>query len=137
MKPIVALLTGAAMLSATACAADEGSDPGDRIERTAEASAAASGDAKVLLGLTEWQLLDAEIVDPRGAEIDDVERVMRDDSGMVDRLLVELEDSDPDRYVMIPVAGLKTVTRGHDVDLQANMARADAHALPPVDLSAM
>lgn len=109
----------------------------DRIEQAAEESAAASGTTEVALGMTEWQLLDAEIVDASGAEIGDVERVLRNSAGGVDRLLIEIEDSNPDRYVVVPLDGLTTVQRGDDTDIRTTMTRADTVALPEADLTAL
>jgi hypothetical protein len=61
---------------------------------------------------------------------------LRDESGKVDRLLVEVEDSNPDRNVHIPVAGLKTAVRGTDTDLSTTMTKQQLAALPEVKLPA-
>lgn len=132
---IVPIGLAAAMLAA--CGGDANDDAEDRIENAAEQSAAASGDAVAALGLTEAQLIDAEIVDSADAEIGDVERVMRDSGGTADRLLIEIEDSNPDRYVVVPIEGMTTVVRGDDTDLRAPMTRAQVEAMPDADLTAM
>lgn len=108
----------------------------DKMERDAEASAAAAGAAEAALGLNEAQLLDAELLDAGGLELGDVASVARDASGKVDRLLIEIEDSNPDRFVYVPVAGLKTVVRGTDTDLATTMTAQQLAALPAVQLPA-
>ena len=108
----------------------------DGIEQQADASAAAAGGAIAALGLTETQLLDADLVAADGTDLGDVEQVRRDASGAVSGLLVEVEDSNPDRYVVVPLTGLTTVVRGDDTDLQATMTAADLAALPDAALDA-
>ena len=108
----------------------------DRIEQQAAASAAAAGDALVALGLTERQLLEADLVTADGADLGDVEQVRRGADGAVEGLLVEIEDSDPDRYVVVPLAGLTTRLRGGDTDLQTTMIAQDLAALPDASLDA-
>ena len=108
----------------------------DRIEQQADASAAVAGGAIAALGLTETQLLDADLVAADGTDLGDVEQVRRDASGAVSGLLVEVEDSNPDRYVVVPLTGLTTVARGDDTDLQATMTAADLAALPDAALDA-
>ena len=93
----------------------------DKMERAAEASATVAGPLPAALGLSEAQLLDADIL---GAD------------DKVDRLLVELDGVGPDRYVHVPVQGLKVVVRGDDTDLQTSMAKAEFDALPEVKLAA-
>ncbi|MEW4468311.1 hypothetical protein AB1K62_10810 [Parasphingorhabdus sp. JC815] len=63
------------------------------------------------------QLCDADIVDIDGLEIGEVERIMRDASGTVTKLLVEVEDSNPDHIVEISLAGLTPTQNGDDWDL--------------------
>ncbi|MEH6792168.1 PRC-barrel domain containing protein [Parasphingorhabdus sp.] len=104
----------------------------DRLEQQAAQSATAAGDEIAALGLTERQLLDADLVAADGSELGDVEQVRRDASGAVTALLVEVEDSEPDRYVEIPLTGL-TVTQGgglSDADVQTSMTAQDLAALP-------
>ena len=104
----------------------------DRLEQQAAQSATAAGDEIAALGLTERQLLDADLVAADGSELGDVEQVRRDASGAVTALLVEIEDSEPDRYVEIPLTGL-TVTQGgglSDADVQTSMTAQDLAALP-------
>lgn len=107
----------------------------DKMERTAEAQATEAGAAQAALGLTELQLLDADLIGPNNVELGDVARVDRDAAGKVDRLLIEIEDSNPDRFVQIPVDGLKPVIRGKNTDLQTTRTAAELQALPEVKLA--
>ena len=104
----------------------------DRIEQQAEQSAAAAGDQIAALGLTERQLLDAELVAPDGTELGDVEQVRRDAAGAVTGLLVEIEDSEPDRYVEVPLDGLSVTEGGvlSDANLRTDMTAQDLAAMP-------
>lgn len=111
---------------------DKADEPEDRIEAAAEASAAAAGTEPVALGMSEAQLIEADLVDPGRAELGSVEGVVRNAAGDVDRLLIEIEDSNPDRFVQIPVEGLTTVVIGDDTDLSTTMTRAELAALPEV-----
>lgn len=106
----------------------------DKMEREAEASASAAGPAEAALGLNEAQLLDAELVGANGVELGDIARLERDASGKVDRLVVEIEDSNPDRFVHVPIAGLTAVVRGTDTDLSTTMTKEQLRALPEVKL---
>lgn len=104
----------------------------DRIEQQAEQSAATAGDQIAALGLTERQLLDAELVAPDGTELGDVEQVRRDATGAVTGLLVEIEDSEPDRYVEVPLDGLRVTEGGvlSDANLQTEMTAQELAAMP-------
>lgn len=130
-----------ALASLAACGSDATSEDQateaqlDRIEDQAEQSAAAAGNAEAALGLSEAQLLDADLISADGTELGDVERVSRDASGAVTALLIEIEDSDPDRYVIIPIDGLTVRGAGDDVDLQTSMTMQDLAALPDAVLA--
>ena len=104
----------------------------DRIEQQADSSAAAAGDTVAALGLTERQLLDAELVAADGTELGDVEQVRRGAGDAVDGLLVEIEDSDPDRYVVVSLTGLTASGE----DLQTTMTAQDLAGLPDAQLDA-
>ena len=106
----------------------------DRIEEQAEQSARASGDTPVALGLTERQLLDAEILAADGTELGDVEAVTKDADGNATELLIEVADSNPDRFVTIPIAGLTVTTRGNDTDLSSGMTMEDIGSLPDAQI---
>ena len=125
------LLAPALVLSACN---DQDDQVEDRIEAQADQSARASGDIPVALGLTERQLLDADILAADGTELGDVEAVTKDADGNATELLIEVEDSNPDRYVTIPIDGLTVTTRGNDTDLSSDMTMDDIGALPDASL---
>ncbi|WP_374408194.1 PRC-barrel domain containing protein [Pelagerythrobacter sp.] len=106
----------------------------DQVEMQAEASAVAAGGAIAALGLTEAQLLEADLVTATGADLGDVQQIRRSSSGTVDGLLVEIEDSNPDRYVMVPLDGLATQPDGDDIDIQTAMTAAELAALPDAEM---
>jgi hypothetical protein len=118
-----------------ACGGDANDVAEDQVEDQAEASAAAAGPSIAALGLTEAQLLEADLVGTDNVDLGDVTRLNRAADGSVESLLIEIEDSNPDRYVSVPIAGLTTVTRGDDIDLATTMSRDQIQALPEVTLS--
>ncbi|MFK4003871.1 PRC-barrel domain containing protein [Qipengyuania sp. NPDC077563] len=132
MNKFAPLLLGSALLL-SACN-DQGDQVEDRIEEHAEQSAQESGDTPVALGLTERQLLDAEILATDGTELGDVEAVTKDADGNATELLIEVEDSDPDRYVTIPIDGLTVTTRGNNTDLSSEMTMEDIGSLPDAQI---
>ncbi len=132
MNKFAPLLLGSALVL-SACN-DQEDQVEDRIEEQAEQSAQESGDTPVALGLTERQLLDAEILAPDGTELGDVEAVTKDADGNATELLIEVEDSNPDRYVTIPINGLTVTTRGNDTDLSSDMTMDDISALPDAQI---
>ncbi len=139
MRPLFLATTGLALAALAACDSQAERDADrleDQVERDARASAAASGDAEAALGLTERQLLDADLLATDGTELGDVEQVRRDASGAVTGLLIEIEDSNPDRFVLIPLDGLTTRPDGNDIDLVTAMTAAELAALPDADLTA-
>ena len=52
-------------------------------------------------------------------------------------LVIELEDTDPDRWVEIPMDGLTLRGNATDGDVQTSMSAADLAALPDADMSAV
>lgn len=129
-----------AMVSLSACeseAEQQADIVEDRVEQQADASAAAAGNEIAALGMTEAQLLDADLVGADGTELGDIEQVRRNATGEVEGFLVELENTDPDRYVMVELAGLTTRADGTDMDLQTSMTAAELAALPDAQLDAM
>ena len=106
----------------------------DRIDAEADASAPAAGSEVAALGLTEAQLLDADLVTATGEDLGDVEQVRRDTAGAVTGLVVELDDTDPDRWVTVPMDGLSTRIDGDDTDIQTTMTAADLAALPDAEM---
>lgn len=134
-EPTMRAIIAAAILSLPLAACNDANDKAeDQLERNAEASAQSAGPAQAALGLSEAQLLNADLVDGAGIELGDVAQVLRDTSGKVDRLLIEIEDSNPDKFVHVPIAGLGTVARGTDTDLTTTMTMAQLNALPSVAL---
>jgi hypothetical protein len=134
MTRTLAIAACAALLVA-ACNDGPGDAAEDRVEDAAEASAAAAGPTPVALGLSEAQLLEADLrATADGSELGDIASVLRAADGSVDRLLVEIEDSNPDRFVEIPLAGLTVLARGDDTDLVATMTAAQLAALPDAAL---
>ncbi|GMM92624.1 PRC-barrel domain containing protein [Qipengyuania sp. MTN3-11] len=112
----------------------------DAMEMQAEQSAMASGTAEAALGMTEAQLLDADLVDATGNDLGDVELVRRDASGAVTGLVVELDDTDPDRWVEVPMTGLTARPDDgddlDDIDVQTAMTPAELAALPDAEMPA-
>ncbi len=133
LNALAALPISLLMLSACESKAERQADAAeDQMENRAEQSAAVAGNAVAALGLTEMQLLDADLRAADGTELGDVAQVQRDPAGMVTGFLVEIEDSNPDRYVTVPLAGLTVRNQGDDRDLQTSMTRQDLARLPEV-----
>ena len=133
MRSLVILAFPAVLLSACT---DSKETAEDKLERAAETGATVAGPLPAALGLSEAQLLDADLAGPDGKELGEVAQVVRDRDDKVDRLLVELDGIGPDRYVHVPVTGLKKTVRGDDIDLVTTMTKADLEALPEVKLPA-
>lgn len=70
----------------------------DRLKETVETSVG----IPATFSLSEAQLLNADVVGPDGKEVGDVAKVLRNTDGKVDRLLVEAEGSNSERYVELP-----------------------------------
>ena len=139
-KPLLAGVVAASALTA-ACgetAAEKDADRvEDQIELEADRSAVAAGSEEAALGMTEAQLLEADLVTADGTDLGDIALVRRDDDGTVTGLVIELEDTDPDRWVEIPMDGLTTRADGTDKDVQTAMTAAELAALPDADMSGM
>lgn len=131
MRTLFLLACSAALISACS---DKNEAAEDKLERAAETGATVAGPLPAALGLSEAQLLDADIVGADGKELGDIAQVLRDSDGKVDRLLIEIDGSHPDRYIHVPITGLKTVVHGNDTDLETPMTKADLAALPEVKL---
>lgn len=132
MRTLLFLACSAMMLAACS---DKNEAAEDKLERAAETSATVAGPLPAALGLTEAQLLDADLVGADGKDLGDIEQVLRDRDNKVDRLLVELDGIGPDRYVHVPITGLKPVVNGNDTDLETPLTKADLAALPEVKLT--
>lgn len=127
------LLLITAPLGLLAACSDKNEAAEEKLEKAAETSATVAGPVPAALGLSEAQLLDADLVDANGKELGEVAQVLRDSDQKVDRLLVEVEGPG-DRYVHVPILGLKPVVKGSDTDLQTTMTKAGLDALPEVKL---
>jgi len=139
MKPLTLALVSLSITALAACdsAAEQQADQvEDRVEMQAEQSAASSGSQIVALGMTEAQLIDADLVTSTGTDLGDVEAVQRGAAGAVEGLLVSLDDINPDRYVVVPMDGLMARPEGDDMDVQTAMTAADLAALPDSPLGA-
>lgn len=124
-----------ALAMALVLAACSDSKPAEQVNQDMPATtpadtAAEYSESKTVLGMTMRQLRDADIVNADGLEIGEVERIVRDATGTVTKLLVEVEDSDPDYIVEIPLEGLTPKQNGDDWDLVTSMSRDDLMALP-------
>lgn len=93
---------------------------------------AAQSVAPGALGLTEAQLRDADLVDAADVDLGDVEYVVRGADGVITALVVEIADTEPDRFVEIPLGGLEAVHRGDDWDVRSTLTRDALLALPEV-----
>lgn len=85
---------------------------------------------RAALGLREEQLLNADLLGIDGGEFGSINGLVTDTDGRVVRLLVEVEDSEPERFVHVPVEGLTVLTRGSDIDIVSTMTLAQLAALP-------
>lgn len=126
------LLAASATLLAACTDPDDAAE--ERLEKAAETSATVAGPVPAAFGLSEAQLLNVDIVGADGKELGDVAQVLRTRDGKVDRLLVELEGSNPDRYVELPVLGLTAVVRDNETDLATSMTKSELNALPEAKL---
>ena len=118
----------------SACADDPQEAAQDQMETAAEQSAVAAGPQVAALGLTEMQLLDADVFGVAGAELGEVQQIVRNPAGEVTGLLVEIEDSTPDRFVELPLTGMTVMQRGDDADISTTMTRDQLIAMPEVVL---
>lgn len=87
------------------------------------------------LGITHDQLDDADLIDPRGRDIGDVENVMLGRNGEVVGVVVEIDQRAPksDRRVQIDLSTLKAVpdaTDPGDFNVQTSLTREQLLALP-------
>lgn len=126
----LAALSLAALAACESAAEKQADATEDRIEQQADASAAAAGPTPTALGLSEEQLLDADLKAADGTDLGDIEQIRRDAAGTVTGLLVEIDNSDSDRYVLVPINGLTTRVDGDDTDVQTTMSAAELAALP-------
>lgn len=124
-----------AALAITACdsqAEQEADMAEDRMEAQAEQSAVEAGDKEAALGMTEMQLLDADLVDADGTELGEVEALRRNAMGTVDGLVIELAGSD--RLVVVPMNDLVSHDEGDDTDVRTTRSAQQLAALPDAEI---
>ena len=140
LTPRFIAMTGAALL-VTACGDNDAAPLPANDVATQTSMGTTPGDTNTLaplpidavaFGLTEAQLLDADFKEWRGSDLGDVEALERDTGGTVTHLIVEIEDTDPDRYVRVPVDGLERVADGDDWDVRGQYTRDQLMALPQI-----
>lgn len=86
----------------------------------------------VALGLTELQILDADLVNPAGQETGDVKVLVRGADGKPTGILVEVDGPGPDRYVELPFDGLKATRDGTGWNIVSLLSRDELAKLPAV-----
>lgn len=154
MKAIFSAATAAGALALSACGTNDdqtmaandapaSQTGGTTAQATLPAGSAAGGTANNMLpgatgpgtalGLTRDQLEDADLGDMDGRDLGDVEGVVTDAGGNITHLVVEIEDTSPDRYVHVPIEGLRAVRDGTDWDVQGNLTRDQLLAMPSVE----
>ena len=126
-KLLVCLVASTALLAGCSKKdSDQTATPG--ADASVAAAATASAPAVAALGLTEQQLLDADVVNGVGVDFGDVEAVLRDASGAVDRVNVKLDKGG--KMVTLKTADLTTTQDGNDWDLVTKLTREEISALP-------
>ncbi len=130
LPPLAALVSFCALTGCGAADPKQADSAGANTAEPAMASAVTATPTIAALGLSEMQLLDADLVAADGTDLGDVEQVRRTADGKVDAVVVEVDESSPERYVLVPITGLTTRANGDDVDLQTTMTRADIAKLP-------
>lgn len=104
--------------------------PAPTVTATNLPSASGPGTA---FGLTTKQIENADLVDVAGKDLGDIHRVETDASGNIDAVIVEIADTDPDRFVRLPLTRLTAIADGDDWNLRAVTSRAELIALPQVE----
>ena len=87
------------------------------------------------LGLTAEQLVDADLIDPQGRKIGEVENLMLGPKGDVVGLVVEIDQRTPkpDRRVQVELSSLRAVpdpTDPGEFNVQTSLTREQLLALP-------
>lgn len=104
----------------------------DAVAQPATTAPTAAPDAPGAFGMTEAQILDADLIGADGLELGDVEAVVRAVDGSISHLVVEIDDTAPDRYVQLPAEGLEAARTGNDWDVRTTISRDELMALPEV-----
>jgi hypothetical protein len=124
------LVAGCNNNAATDATAEQATTAAETPTTAAETASPAAGWDRVALGLREAQLIGADLLAIDNVEVGEIKGLLTGSDGRVDRLLVELDDTDPDRFVEVPVQGLTVLTRGADIDIVSTMTVAQLAALP-------
>jgi len=103
--------------------------PGNSATVAGTAAPAITG-GPTALGLTVAELDEADIVDANGKDLADVERVVIGPDGQVSQLVIEVDGTEPDLYVTMPLDGLVVVQNGASKDLRTNLTIEQLKALP-------
>lgn len=130
-----ALIVAAALTALCACQGSEDRAQErveDRIEDSADVGTIDVGPAPAVLGLTEQQLLGADLVSSGGEQLGDVEAIRRDAAGEVVALAIEIDDSGTSRLVEIPIEGLSTTADGGSTNILAAMTLDELASFPDV-----
>ncbi|MBB3034958.1 PRC-barrel domain containing protein [Alteriqipengyuania lutimaris] len=132
-RPALAvLLAGSTILAA--CGDTAAEQEAEQTEDAIEAQAAADvadAPAEEILGVTEKQLLDADLVDADGNELGEIKLVERNAMRTVTGLLVELEDSD--RYVTVKLSDVTPRPDGDDFELESSLSAGQLASLPDAE----
>jgi hypothetical protein len=94
------------------------------------AAANQTSESEGALGISERELRDADVVDAAGNDLGDIDGVRRDATGRIAELFVEIEDTDPDRHVYIPLTGAEAFRDGDGWDVRIVLTRDQLMALP-------
>lgn len=131
--PLGALALPLVLLTACQSAEERAQDRvEDRIEESTGVDASRQTPSPGALALTEAQLLDAQLVDPSGEVLGDIEAVQRDDAGVLTALVVAIDDAGTPRRVEIPLKGLSTAGEGAELDVLASMTIDQLASYPDV-----
>ncbi|QQN75063.1 PRC-barrel domain containing protein [Croceicoccus sp. YJ47] len=133
MKRIVALASAPLLLAA--CGGNDAEDqnaaaPADTMATDTATIPATDPSAEAALGMTEMQLMDADLVDAAGEDLGDVEGVVRDASGTVTALNVERDGG----MVAVPLDSLTRMDIDGEMDVQTTLSPEELDALAPTPM---
>ncbi|WP_239806362.1 PRC-barrel domain containing protein [Croceicoccus hydrothermalis] len=131
MKRLIALASAPLLLAA--CGdndAEEATVPADTMATDTATIPATDPSAEAALGMTEVQLMDADLVDAAGEDLGDVEGVVRDASGTVTALNVERNGG----MVAVPLDSLTRMDIDGEMDVQTTLSPEELDALAPTPM---
>ncbi|MBW3559000.1 MAG: hypothetical protein KY446_08505 [Proteobacteria bacterium] len=131
-------LTASMLLGAAACSNSEpatedvppAASPTSAAPPTSTEPSVTPAALQGILGLTDRQTEEADIVDPLGRDLGDVQRLVRGPDGQVTELVVAVAGAPAGSYVTLPVQGLSIVETGGDRDLLTSLTREQLMELP-------